>query len=151
MDRQGVKTLLIDVRNNGGGNSQFCDQLLSWLKSVEETQWMTGLTRISKLWETQYPEKAKMYKEACQQNGIAYPLGELIYSNFSDDEEGEEEEESEMNKILEELFVMNLGHDSLFTGKVIFMQGKDTFSAAGDLITTAVDNGIVIVIGENGT
>ena len=31
-----VKTLVIDVRDNGGGNSRLCDQLLSWLRPVDE-------------------------------------------------------------------------------------------------------------------
>ena len=30
----GIKTLVVDVRNNRGGNSMLCKQLLSWLKPL---------------------------------------------------------------------------------------------------------------------
>ncbi len=148
MDRQRVKTLVIDVRDNGGGNSQLCDQLLSWLKPIKEIHGMSTMARISKLWEAQYPEIAMTYKEKFQKKGIAYRLGELYDSSILDDKESEK---SETDIMIDQMFVMNHSNDSLFTGKVIFMQGKDTFSAAGDLITIAVDNGIGIVIGENST
>ena len=148
MDRQRVKTLVIDVRDNGGGNSQLCDQLLSWLKPIKEIHGMSTMARISKLWEAQYPEIAMTYKEKFQKKGIAYRLGELYDSSILDDKESEK---SETDIMIDQMFVMNHNNDSLFTGKVIFMQGKDTFSAAGDLITIAVDNGIGIVIGENST
>ena len=41
-----------------------------------------------------------------------------------------------------------LGKENLFDGKVIWIQGENTFSSAGMLITFAVDNNIGIVIGE---
>ena len=146
MNRQRIKTLVIDVRNNGGGNSKLCDQLLSWLKPIEEIREMSTMTRISKLWETQYPDMALTYREKFQKKGVAYRWGELYDLSILDHEESEK---SEMDMMIDQLFVMNHSRDSLFTGKVIFMQGKDTFSSAGMLITKAVDNGIGIVIGEN--
>ena len=146
MNQQGVKTLVIDVRNNSGGNSKLCDQLLSWLKPIDEIHKMSTMIRISKLWETQYPDMAMTFNEKLQKKGIAYRLGELYDLSILDDGESEK---SEMDMIIDQMFVMNHSSDSLFTGKVIFMQGKDTFSSAGMLITKAVDNGIGIVIGEN--
>lgn len=148
MNQQGVKTLVIDVRNNSGGNSKLCDQLLSWLKPINEIHKMSAMIRISKLWETQYPDMAMMFKEKFQKKGIAYRMGELYDLSILDHRESGK---SETDIMIDQMFVMNHSSDSLFTGKVIFMQGKDTFSAAGDLITTAVDNGIGIVIGENST
>lgn len=146
MNQQGVKTLVIDVRNNSGGNSKLCDQLLSWLKPIDEIHDMSTMIRISKLWETQYPDMAMTFKEKLQKKGIAYRLGELYDLSILDDGESEK---SEIDMIIDQMFVMNHSSDSLFTGKVIFMQGKDTFSSAGILVTKAVDNGIGIVIGEN--
>ena len=146
MNQQGVKTLVIDVRNNSGGNSKLCDQLLSWLKPIDEIHDMSTMIRISKLWEAQYPDMAMTFKEKLQKKGIAYRLGESYDLSILDDGESEK---SEMDMMIDQMFVMNHSSDSLFTGKVIFMQGKDTFSSAGMLITKAVDNGIGIVIGEN--
>ena len=90
MDRQGVKTLVVDVRDNGGGNSKLCDQLLSWLKPIEEIREMSDMTRISKLWETQYPDMAMTYREKFQKKGIAYRLGLLYDLSILDDGESEE-------------------------------------------------------------
>ena len=146
MSRKEVKTLVIDVRNNSGGNSKLCDQLLSWLKPIDEIRDMSDMIRVSKLWETQYPDMAMMFREEFQKKGIAYRLGELYDLSILDDGKSEE---SEMDRMIKQMYVMNRSSDSLFKGKVIFMQGKDTFSSAGILVTKAVDNGIGIVIGEN--
>ena len=140
-----VNTLVIDVRDNGGGNSLLCDQLLSWLKPVEEIRDGGGSIRFSRLWEAQYPELAKNVKAYFEREGLSYPLGELYDGDYKDGGD------DTMEESISELFVMNHSRDSLFTGKVIFLQGKGTFSSAGQLITTAVDNGIGIVIGENST
>ena len=140
-----VKTLVIDVRDNGGGNSQLCDQLLSWLKPVDEIRDGGSSIRFSKLWEAQYPELAKNVKAYFQREGLSYPLGEIYDGDYEDGGDDAVEES------ISELFVKNHSRDSLFTGKVIFLQGKGTFSSAGMLITSAVDNGIGMVIGENST
>lgn len=140
-----VSTLVIDVRDNGGGNSRLCDQLLSWLKPIDEFRWGGGKIRFSKLWEAQYPEYAKQVKAYFEGNGLTYPLGELYQGPLDNSEDDDQEDE------IDELFMMNESRDSLFTGKVVFLQGKGTFSSAGKLITSAVDNGIGIVIGDYST
>ena len=140
-----VKTLVIDVRDNGGGNSQLCDQLLSWLKPVDEIRDVGSSIRFSKLWEAQYPESAKNVKAFFEREGLSYPLGELYDGDYEDGGD------DTMEESISELFEMNHSRDSLFTGKVVFLQGKGTFSSAGMLITSAVDNGIGMVIGENST
>ena len=141
MNRQDINTLIIDVRENGGGNSMLCDQLLSWLKPIEETSRISSLIRVSKLWESQYPNLMETFKKTLINRGDSYLLGEIYDTDLVD---------SEFGNMMSDLFVMNHNRDSLFTGNVIFMQGEDTFSSAGDLITTAVDNGIGIIIGDNG-
>jgi hypothetical protein len=44
-------------------------------------------------------------------------------------------------------FIFNKSKSNIFTGNVIFIQGKGTFSSAGNLIVNAVDNKIGQVIG----
>lgn len=141
MNRQGVNTLVIDVRDNGGGNSMLCDQLLSWLKPIEETRRTSSLMRVSRLWESQYPNLMETFKETLANRGDSYLMGEMYDAELVDNAFG---------NTMSDLFVMNHSRDSLFTGNIIFMQGEDTFSSAGELITTAIDNGIGIVIGDNG-
>ncbi len=141
MNRQGVNTLVIDVRDNSGGNSWLCDQLLSWLKPIEETSRISSLMRVSRLWESQYPDLMETFKGTLTSQGKPYLLGEMYEADLV---------ETELGDLVSDLFLMNHCRDSLFAGNVIFMQGKDTFSSAGELITTAIDNGIGIVIGDNG-
>ena len=50
-----IQTLVVDARSNSGGNSMLCDQLLSWLKPVDEIKSFDSQKRISKLMETNYP------------------------------------------------------------------------------------------------
>lgn len=50
-----IQMLVVDARSNSGGNSMLCDQLLSWLKPVDEIKSFDSQKRISKLMETNYP------------------------------------------------------------------------------------------------
>ncbi len=50
-----IQTLVVDARSNSGGNSMLCNQLLSWLKPVDEIKSFDSQKRISKLMETNYP------------------------------------------------------------------------------------------------
>lgn len=50
-----IQTLVVDARSNSGGNSMLCDQLLSWLKPVDEIKSFDSQKRISKLMEANYP------------------------------------------------------------------------------------------------
>ncbi len=140
INRSGIKTLVVDIRDNGGGNSLLCDQLLSWLKPYGEIKHGTGKMRVSKLWESQYPNLMKSFKVNLQEKGIPFHLGELYDSELV---------ENETDLMLADLFPMNHDSDSIFDGEVVFIQGSGTFSSAGDLVTTAIDNGIGIVIGGN--
>ncbi len=50
-----IQTLVVDARSNSGGNSMLCNQLLSWLKPVDEIKSFDSQKRISKLMEANYP------------------------------------------------------------------------------------------------
>jgi len=50
-----IKTLVIDVRDNGGGNSRLCDELLSWLKPINQIKSGSTFIRISDFAKQQYP------------------------------------------------------------------------------------------------
>lgn len=50
-----IQTLVVDARSNSGGNSMLCNQVLSWLKPVDEIKSFDLQKRISKLMETNYP------------------------------------------------------------------------------------------------
>ena len=50
-----IQTLVVDVRNNSGGNSKLCDVLLSWIKPYQQIKRYSSAIRFSKLWEATYP------------------------------------------------------------------------------------------------
>ena len=74
----GIKTLVVDVRNNRGGNSMLCKQLLSWLKPIKEINKSKVQIRFSKLWEQQYPLLSEKYKNILSNKGDDYELGRLF-------------------------------------------------------------------------
>ena len=114
IENQQVKTLVIDVRYNGGGNSILCNNLLSRLSSKSiKTHSITYISNSSSM----QPDAPDVIK---------YNNNFLPSYNSGD------------NK-------------STFKGNVIFLQGKNTYSSAGILITNAVDNNIDIVVGDRST
>ena len=113
MKEKNINKLVVDVRENGGGNSLLCNELLSRLKSSVKIQ--SSYTRFSRL--------AADYYQSMGDNLLAKNTADTIPSHIP-------------------------GKENLFDGKVIWIQGKPTFSSAGMLITFAVDNNIGTVIGE---
>lgn len=144
-----IKTLVIDVRNNRGGNGSLCDVLLSWLKP--DTEFIKGksYSRLSPFWEKYYPQIAKDYLEAFIQKGIAYSP-EVLYDNqfISNIVLSDDGKYTLYGLDYDELFVRNRDTAKIFKGNVIFIQDEGTYSSAGQLITDARDNNIGIVIGS---
>lgn len=138
-----IGTLVIDVRNNTGGNSKLCDELLSWLKPIKNTTVTNSYTRFSELWKQHYPTLAAEYEHAFAEIHQPLEMGKLYNSytlpNLSD---------SSNKKKSNEYFMMNNDENLIFKGNVIFIQNSKTFSSAGMLITAAIDNNIGVVIGD---
>jgi hypothetical protein len=132
-----IGTLVIDVRNNGGGNSGLCDELLAWLKPVKYTTSGHSSIRFSELWKQSYPTMASKYEQLLAGMHQSLEMGNL-YS-----QPGPSRQE-ELNKNV----LMNNDDKKIFNGKVIFIQSDKTLSSAGLLITAAIDNDIGMVIGD---
>ena len=113
MKEQNIETLVVDVRENSGGNSILCNELLCRLKSSIVGQRVS--VRPSQL--------AESYYEA---------MGN---------------DKSELYSTTNEHYIYQ-GLENPFNGNVIWIQGEQTFSSAGILMTMAVDNNIGIAIGE---
>lgn len=141
MKEKDIRTLVVDLQYNGGGNSQLGDVLLSWLYPHKDTKRYGVDVRVSELLCAHYPyyneftvdgkplEKGKMYDYMGFDHSKEYKID---YSAPQDP-----------NK-----FVFNFDNDKIFKGNVIFIQGKDSFSSATLLLTLARDNGIGIIVGE---
>jgi len=145
MMRKGkIGTLVIDVRNNTGGNSKLCDVLLSWLKPVKETKDISSYIRFSELWKQSYPVLSAEYEQAFAKIQQPFEMGKLYDNRF-------------LSSILprlstekksDEYFLMNYDESLIFRGNVIFIQNSKTYSSAGWLISKATDNNIGVVIGD---
>lgn len=142
-----ISTLVIDVRNNAGGDSRLCNTLLSWLKPQKDIKPVSSFIRFSKLWELNYPILADEYKYAFAELQEPYEMGKLYNSALLPKLSSGEKNSSIQNKI-DELFLINNDENLVFKGKVIFIQNSKTYSSAGLLVTTATDNNIGIVIGD---
>jgi hypothetical protein len=138
-----IETLVIDVRNNGGGNSKLCDVLLSWLKPRKEMKQGSSSIRFSELWEQHYPVLAAEYKQALEENQHPYERGKLYDNSFLS-----QLSESSVYKKIDSYFIENEDENNVFRGNVVFIQNAKTFSSAGMLITAATDNRIGTVIGN---
>jgi hypothetical protein len=139
-----IKTLVVDVRNNGGGNSVLCEILLSWLKPFEAIKSEKSYTRFSPFFEKFYPTIAANALKALQERNISFEMGNIYLSSDLD----ALEQNTEYKQLMDKYFHYNKDENRVFNGNVIFIQGKGTYSSAGLLITDAIDNGIGTVIGE---
>jgi hypothetical protein len=142
-----IKTLVIDVRNNSGGNSKLCDVLLSWLKPQKEIKSGSSFIRFSTLWEQHYPALAAEYKQAFMEKRQLYEQGKLYDNAFLSQLLTKKEESSVLEKI-DSWFIQNEDESKVFKGNVIFIQNAKTYSSAGMLITSAIDNRIGAVVGN---
>jgi hypothetical protein len=139
-----IKTLVVDVRENGGGNSRLCEMLMSWFKPLKSLKSGTSSIRFSKLWEMQYPILANEYKTEFAKKDIPFEYGKLYESTFlSQFESSDTAFYQKMNANFQD----NTDENRLFKGNIIFIQNEDTYSSAGMLIIDAFDNRIGTVIG----
>ena len=123
-----IKTLVVDVQYNNGGNSQLCDQLLEHLCAKRDMKDFSTELRFSDLMAMYNPGIVKVKKnweQAGRKNELYKHPGQKILEDYQQPE--------------------------LFNGKVVFVMGKKTYSSAGILITLARDNHIGTIIGTTST
>lgn len=130
---KGVNLLVVNLSNNSGGNSFLGDQLLSFLTDLDTIEDYKSYLRLSKLWIKQYPN---LYLNI----DSGFILGKLYESDVILNINKEEIK-------LSTYFNLNKDSSLIFKGKIIFIQGKKTFSSAGDLIVRARDNHIGLIAG----
>jgi C-terminal processing protease CtpA/Prc len=140
-----VATLVVDIRNNSGGNSMLCKQLFAYLADANhQFKTMNSATRISDFFIQYYPE---FYDELCKKAGYKLDIGQLYY----DRDFPETENDSSPKDISSKYFQINSDTSLIFKRNIVFIQGKSTYSSAGILLVEAKDNHIGTIIGENST
>ena len=120
-----IQTLVIDMRYNGGGNSLLGDILLETLLSDDTTfKPYQSFVRISDFLKETYP----YYKTVGIEKNLLTSTNSLPHFK-------EWETRKKIGK--------------LFDGRVVFIQGQNTFSSANYLLTTIKDNHLFPIIGSN--
>ena len=128
MKSDGITALVVDAQYNNGGSSRLCDELLVRLRPLAELKNFSTALRFSRLMAAYNPRIA-VAKAAWENDGH-----------------------------IDELYAIPSGktppqfvQPEVYGGKVIFVQGKKTFSSAGMLMTLARDNNIGTIVGTTST
>ena len=124
IDEEGIKTLVVDVQYNGGGNSQLCDELLLHLFPLNKRKFFTTYLRFSDLMAMYNPRIAEVKK------------------NWESDGHVDELYQMSVPKI-----PVDFQQPKLFDGQVVFVMSQKTYSSAGILLTDARDNHVGTIIG----
>lgn len=135
IENKSIQTLVVDVRNNGGGNSGLCDLLLSYLTDYDKMKNLGCKVRMSELLLKHQPNLSGVELN----DGTKPDYGDVF-----------DYWEIKRENPVEAASVHRINHDSdkIFKGNVIFISGRGTFSSAGLLLTLARDNNIGTIIGE---
>ena len=137
---KGIKTLVVDLQYNSGGNSQLGDVLLSWLYPHQDTKRYGVDVRVSELLCTFYPN----YRQYTV-DGNPLEMGCLYdYMGFDHSKDYQTDYNAPQDPARH---IFNYDREQIFGGNVVFIQSKDSFSSATLLLTLARDNGIGIIIG----
>lgn len=141
IEAKGVKTLVVDLQYNGGGNSALGDVLLSWLYPVAELKPYGVEVRTSELLYATYP-----YYREFTYDDRPLELGE-IYDMWRFDHNRKQSVDVEPSQDSTR-HILNRDAERIFRGNVIFVEGRESFSSATLLLTMARDNGIGIIVGK---
>ena len=123
----GIKTLVVDVQYNGGGNDYFCSLLMEHLYPFHKLKTFTAYTRLSNFMTEYFP------------NAVG------IKKNWEEEDHKDELYQEPANK------TDGYQQPKLYEGKVVFVMGSKTFSSAGVLLTHARDNHFGTIIGTTST
>ena len=138
---KGIKTLVVDLQYNSGGNSQLGDVLLSWLYPHQETRQYDVDVRVSELLCTFYP-----YYRKFTVGGKPLKIGQIYdYMEFDHSKDYQTDYSAPQDPAKH---IFNYDGEQIFGGNVVFIQSKDSFSSTILLLTIARDNGIGIIVGE---
>ncbi len=148
MHEKGVKTLVVDLRGNGGGNSILGDQLLYKLGVSDSIRGFSTLVKISPLLRAVHPERAKEYERLFRERTGRNHLPDTLISTDS-----LYAADSTASDYFAELKDRHSDYYTKparfpFEGRVYFITGEGTFSSASVLAATVKDNHLFTVVGQ---
>lgn len=128
MEKDNIKTLVVDLQYNGGGSSQLCDELFLHLYPLNKMKFFTTYLRFSNLMAMYNPRIAEV-KKNWERDGHVDELYQMPVSKIPAD----------------------FQQPNLFNGQVVFVMSKKTYSSAGMLLTYARDHHVGTIIGTTST
>lgn len=138
LNNTNISYLIIDIRNNPGGSSILCKQLLFFLTDKTKINDFTEYAYISDIYKSYFMdtyENIEKENKGVIENGKMVPISQ-DKNAFSDILDSTSKYHIEVNR-------------PIFKGNVYFLSNYNTGSAAALLITLAQDNGIGTIIGTS--
>ena len=148
MNERGVKTLIVDVRGNGGGSSAYGDQLLYYLDAPSNIRGLSVAIRFSPLYREFFPEKYAGYAAdyAKKYSGRKLPDSLIVTSDFV---EKDSSDDAYFSYIVNPESDYHVKPDrTIFKGKVYLLVGDGTYSSAIILSTLVKDNRLFTTVGQ---
>ncbi|MDP8221051.1 MAG: S41 family peptidase [Candidatus Stygibacter frigidus] len=141
--QQKIDNLVIDLRNNGGGNSILANQFYDHIKLEKPISPITTGIKLSQLMQHYYADIVDYYLKRLQEDfGVE---AKLPY--YYDLDLDMKEDYFSIIRNRDSGFYLPVSNHK-FDGKLYFLTDYGTFSSAGDMVTIAYDNDLGIVIGE---
>ena len=138
-----IDNLIIDLRNNTGGDERTGKQLLWYLDETEDIKGFTTYVNVSDYFRQTVKQDYKKYnREYKEKHGSQIPSGEV---NLNDEILGHNYFDDIMQKSSPYLLDVSIPK---FKGKVYVLIGNITFSAAQMLATTIADNKLATMVGH---
>lgn len=143
IQRDSIKNLVIDLRNNTGGDVRPGKQLIWYLTEKENIQGFTQYLNVSEYFKIQIKKDYKEYNTLYEQKyRQSIPKGEINLTN-------EFYNQPYFNSIVKEDSPFLLDNSiPKFKGNIYVLIGPYTFSAGQVLATTIADNNLASIVGQ---
>ena len=138
LNKNNIQNLIIDLRNNPGGNLTLGIQLLYFLTEQENLKGFTDFAYTSDIYKSYFPSD---YNELEKQYPNGVPVNKLVAKNKSTNLF------SEITNRISKYYVPE--NRPIFKGKVFVISNYRTGSAAAMLTTLFQDNNIGTIIGTS--
>lgn len=148
MHQKGVKTLVVDLRGNGGGNSRLGDQLLYYLNVPPQIRGFSSVLRVSPLFREIHPEENGLYSRwySTNHHGTELPDTTLALDPIEQSWNPRGNYFSQLENEDSDIYTPPL--QAHFTGQVYFIIGEGTYSSANLLATIVKDNHLFPLVGQ---
>ena len=138
LNNANISNLIIDVRNNPGGNATIGKQLLFFLTDKTEISGPNEYAYISDIFKSYFSDT---YQNLKKENNGVLENGKLVSIT---------QDKNAFSEFLDSTSKYHIGVDRpVFKGKVYFLSNYNTGSAAALMITIAQDNCIGTIIGTS--